>query len=201
MIVIKDLLTNDVYVDHGENSYGEKIYRPLSEDWEWYHQLGILPEILSGMKRLGLEVPIISNKWEYSQSSWKFMPTGHNYDPLAERIIVEGEPGTEPSPAQKEEVQQRIALREQERLEADEHEQRKRQQKRELLDKALEHIIGATVIEFGPPQYDEDDHESGYLVVRTAQGMEIIITSTHSVWDYGDSSNDNLWLSIRESSS
>ena len=74
-------------------------------------------------------------------------------------------------------------------------------EKRELLDKALEHIIGATVIEFGHPQYDEDDHESGYLVVRTAQGMEIIITSTHSVWDYGDSSNDNLWLSIRESSS
>ena len=167
MIVIKDVLTNDVYVDHGE-----KIYRPLSEDWEWYHQLGILPEILSGMKRLGLEVPIISNKWEYSQSSWKFMPTGHNYDPLAERIIVEGEPGTEPSPAQKEEVQQRIALREQERLEADEHEQRKRQQKRELLDKALEHIIGATVIEFVNPQYDEENHESGRLVVR------IIISDT-----------------------
>jgi hypothetical protein len=192
MLLIKDILSDNLFITQ------EGSYYKFQEDWNTYSREGYLQQILQELKERSYSIPQVWNIWTKRDGEWELdiREEKDKYSCSNARVQVYGEPGTEPTEEQKAqlEAEHQVAKAANDKYWAD-----IRTKKEEDTNVILSSIVGATVIEFIPPSENDDDEgygESGYLILQAPDGTEIKVTSTHSTWDWGESSSDSLLLTL-----
>ena len=210
-MLVSDVLTNTLYIKH-KNQYCEF----NAEYWSSYYGDGILNQVVEELLEKGVTITPVYNVWELpwkeaenkstsaccTSKEWKLAiryddPEINN--PTIPTIVVYGLPGLSPTAKEREEVVAAWKAKQDEWAKKKLELEDVKQQEAATLEAAMLNIVGATVVKYVAPTYGDEEDEydtSGYLVVRTIKGELIHVTSTHSVWDYGDKSSDSIWCRI-----
>lgn len=189
MLLIKDILSDNLFISENNEFY------KFQEDWNTYYREGYLQQILQELRDRSIPIPQVWNIWTKRDEEWKLdiRDEEDKYSCSYPRVQVYGDPGLEPTKEEKAQVETEILLAQE--AQAKQWAEYKAQEEQE---KSTIHssILGATVIEFVPPDDNEEYGESGYLILQAPNGMKIKVTSTHSTWNYGEDSSDSLYITL-----
>lgn len=188
-MLIKDILSDDLFISHEESYY------KFNENWNTYHREGYLPQILQELKDRSYPIPLVWNIWTKREEEWELdvRKEEDKYSCSYPRVQVYGDPGSVPTEEQKAQVE--IEMLKAQDAQA-KHWAEYKAKKEQDTNTIHSSILGATVIEFVPPDDNEDYGESGYLILQAPNGVKIKVTSTHSTWNYGEDSSDSLYITL-----
>lgn len=192
MLLVKDILSDNLFISENNEFY------KFQEDWNTYNRQGYLQQILQELRDRSIPIPQVWNIWTKRDGEWKLDIRNEedSYYSSYARVEIYGEPGTEPTEEQKAQLEAEVQVA---KAANDKYWADLRTKREEDTNTIQNSVVGATVIEFIPPSENDDDEgyeESGYLILQAPNGTKIKVTSTHSTWNYGESSSDSLYLTV-----
>lgn len=191
MLLIKDILSDNLFISENNEFY------KFQEDWNTYYREGYLQQILQELRDRSIPIPQVWNIWTKRDGEWKLdvRKEEDKYSCSYPRVQVYGDPGSVPTEEQKAQVEIEMLKAQDAQAKHWAEYKAKKEQETNTIHSS---ILGATVIEFVPPDDSEEEEygESGYLILQAPNGMKIRVTSTHTTWNWGENSSDSLLLTL-----